>query len=522
MWDLRAEGEEQALPVRSSPLAGGIGRSNNNIQTMGSIGDMGDMGGMDRRRGHVHPVFCLEVRASMSMIQGDQLGSCSGSGLQAAFECVSAASDGSLCVWDLEDLQQPLYSATVCDDRGSEEEGEMGMAFGRAQRKAVGVGISAMSLAPHASSSTSSSVSSFSRTGTHGYSRGHSEVVIGSTAGGLFLANPVEKAQGDVGDIDSTALSITQKGLGASTVAGAGAGIIRKLLPSAAVDAHIGIVSAVSPHPRSVSNSGTANRSQESSDSYSGLLLTSSFDWSVKLWSLSSTDKTDKEKEDEDEEEEEESANANASTSANAHSDSVTTGSGSRQLRLVLDLRIPLSCDYIVDTRWSPSNPCAFAAVSSNGLLALWNLGRSASKPLESVQLPQLAQAHTLRQKEVQGQGQEKINGKEMSAAQPSALAPAPAAGALNKLAWSKDGRTLLVGDSAGTVHVLSVSDIAALDEGDEGRFELAMMDESERQAHVSRSQPNEDIENGGNSGSDSEGERGGLEGGGQELPWDD
>ncbi|XP_059052940.1 cytoplasmic dynein 1 intermediate chain isoform X4 [Achroia grisella] len=96
-----------------------------------------------------------------------------------------------------------------------------------------------------------------------------------------------------------------------------------------AVEAHAGPVTSVSCHAAA----GSVDLAH--------LYLTSSVDWSVKLWSLKD----------------------------------------SKPLYSFED-----SGDYVVDVRWSPAHPALFAAADASGRLDLWNLNRDTEVPIASVQ----------------------------------------------------------------------------------------------------------------------------------------
>jgi WD40 repeat protein len=75
-----------------------------------------------------------------------------------------------------------------------------------------------------------------------------------------------------------------------------------------------------------------------------GSLLTSSVDWTVKLWNLT------------------QSASPVFEFSTSVY-------------------------DYISDVRWNPVNPALFSTVCSGGDVSLWHLGRSVVEPVESLKL---------------------------------------------------------------------------------------------------------------------------------------
>jgi len=95
------------------------------------------------------------------------------------------------------------------------------------------------------------------------------------------------------------------------------------------VNGHLGLVTAMNIHPNS-------------SKLFKNLLLTSSLDWSVKLWNL------------------------NLSTEP------------------LLEFQTP-TYDYVCDVQWSPTHPALFSTITSGGILSLWNLCKSTVEPLDSM-----------------------------------------------------------------------------------------------------------------------------------------
>ena len=117
------------------------------------------------------------------------------------------------------------------------------------------------------------------------------------------------------------------------------------------------------------------------------LLLTSSVDWTVKLWSHSPRD------------------------AQNPLREVASFGS---------------SRDYVYDVRWSPVHPGLFCYVDGAGMLHLWNINRSVEEPILRVMVTE--------------------DGKT----------------GCNKVRWSDDGRKIIVGDSAGKVHLYDVAGLIA------------------------------------------------------------
>lgn len=105
--------------------------------------------------------------------------------------------------------------------------------------------------------------------------------------------------------------------------------------------------------------------------------------------------------------------------------------------------------DYVCGAQWSPSNSSLFGTISSTGSVNLWNMSKSVLEPSETFHINSKAPAT--------GTG-----GKGASTA-----------ASLNKFSWLRDGRKMVVGDSAGSLHLLGVQDAAADAKlGDEAKFE--------------------------------------------------
>lgn len=121
---------------------------------------------------------------------------------------------------------------------------------------------------------------------------------------------------------------------------------------------------------------------------FSDLLVSSSTDWSIKLWSRKST----------------------------------------KCLYSFED-----AGDYVNDVKWAPTHPAVFAAADGRGQLEIYNLNESTEVPLVKSVVSQKA---------------------------------------LNKMAWSVDGRSIVTGDSGGTLSLCDVGDIAASKSEDFNRLE--------------------------------------------------
>ena len=93
--------------------------------------------------------------------------------------------------------------------------------------------------------------------------------------------------------------------------------------------------------------SGLSVNNPSEFDSLNGLILTSSYDWTVKLWSPNNKD----------------------SLRTFEHSD-----------------------DYIYDVDWNPSNPSIFATVNNDGAIDLFDLTRDLEQPIAHKKINNLAQ----------------------------------------------------------------------------------------------------------------------------------
>ena len=135
------------------------------------------------------------------------------------------------------------------------------------------------------------------------------------------------------------------------------------------------------------------------------LLLTSSVDWTVKLWNASG-----------------------GNTDSNTDSD---TGKAFEPL---LEFR-NRSYDYVVEVAWSSINPTLFATITSGCELVLWNITRSCVDA-------------SCTFKVASEQDDDKLVSARSAMAGGSRLPPRT----LNRLAWAADGRRVLVGDNRGQV----------------------------------------------------------------------
>lgn len=164
------------------------------------------------------------------------------------------------------------------------------------------------------------------------------------------------------------------------------------------VNAHLGLLTSICPH-------------NSNSRIFKNLMLTSSLDWTVKLWNLAQ---------------------------------------GSSP---VLEFFTP-TYDYICGVQWSPVNAPLFSTITSGGAVSLWNLSKSMIEPADTLYI-------------------HKSNGASASATSNANSGAKGGHAALNKFTWLRDGRKIIAGDAAGVIHLISIQDSAALVKpGDEAKFE--------------------------------------------------
>ena len=166
------------------------------------------------------------------------------------------------------------------------------------------------------------------------------------------------------------------------------------------INAHQGLVSAM-------------HRNPHGGKFCKDLLLTSSLDWTVKLW------------------------NTIPSLFTNEP---------------LLEVVAP-SYDYVCDVQWSPVNPALFSTITSGGVLTLWDLSKSTLEAQDSFNI---------------------LKGLPSSSSGNVNSGVDCHSCALNKLVWSMDGLSLYVGDTRGGVRHIAVKESAARSRpGDEGRMQI-------------------------------------------------
>ena len=145
----------------------------------------------------------------------------------------------------------------------------------------------------------------------------------------------------------------------------------------------------------------------------SELVLTSSLDWTVKLWKIRATSSV-------------------AATSISSNTTGGLSGSSILNTQEISPIIEFSREDVVYDTRWSPQRPSVFALVDGAGSIEVWDLIADAEIPV--------AKATPSANKKATG------------------LAGAYAPKSLNKVSWEeKEGKRLGVGGAGGMVTVFEV-----------------------------------------------------------------
>lgn len=168
---------------------------------------------------------------------------------------------------------------------------------------------------------------------------------------------------------------------------------------------HAAMVTAADAHPSTGDDDGGGGGSSSgfSASSPFELLLTSSFEGSVRLWS----------------------------TRAGRLAPLLTLGVDS-------GAAAGAAGNHVADVAWCPVHPAVFATVDTGASVRLWHLGRDDRAPVVT------------RPVAPAGGG---------GGAKSSTTAAAAAGFGLTRLRWAPDGRRVVVGDVAGMVHVVAVPD---------------------------------------------------------------
>ncbi|XP_050741070.1 cytoplasmic dynein 1 intermediate chain isoform X3 [Drosophila biarmipes] len=157
---------------------------------------------------------------------------------------------------------------------------------------------------------------------------------------------------------------------------------------------HLGPITGISTHYNQLS------------PDFGHLFLTSSIDWTIKLWSLKVI-------------------NGLPSTLYHTLTNDLNLWQDTKPLHSFED-----NSDYVMDVAWSPVHPALFAAVDGSGRLDLWNLNQDTEVPTASI-----------------------------------VVAGAPA---LNRVSWTPSGLHVCIGDEAGKLYVYDVAENLAQPSRDE------------------------------------------------------
>ena len=157
----------------------------------------------------------------------------------------------------------------------------------------------------------------------------------------------------------------------------------------------------------------------------SDLVLTSSLDWTVKLWKIRPPSSV-------------------STTTASTNFPSALPGSGNSNAQEIVPVMELAREDVVYDARWSPQRPSVFALVDGTGNVEVWDL-------LIDTEVP-VARASPEPNKKVVG----------------TAAAYAPKS--LNKVSWDeKDGKRIAVGGASGMVTVFEVGSLLSAEGGIKG-----------------------------------------------------
>ncbi len=183
------------------------------------------------------------------------------------------------------------------------------------------------------------------------------------------------------------------------------------------IPAHSAFLSALhcNPHPQHI---------------FRDLLLTASFDWTVKLWAPPPA----------------------------TPADDPDVSSLALPPKPLLEFRGG-DYDYVSDVKWSPTHPCVFALASSSGTLSVYDLSRSTSEPRGSCNVV----SEAVSSEDSLSSSSSSSSSSSLSSASSSNRMPSSSKGTrkkapLNKLEWSSDGSRIVCGDGQGVLYVVKVS----------------------------------------------------------------
>lgn len=149
------------------------------------------------------------------------------------------------------------------------------------------------------------------------------------------------------------------------------------------------------------------------------ILLTTSLDWTIKLWSV-----------------------RKFSDLSLDRSNTEDSGSDASGFHASLEAFLDIQCDYpVYDAAWSPTNPGQFASVDGSGELSIWSIFGKTESPVASAlpkDGPSTAVSHS---------------GNQPPQPDERAIFSPP----LTKLQWDTDGKRIVVGSSSGDVTVFAL-----------------------------------------------------------------
>ncbi|KAI9199746.1 WD40-repeat-containing domain protein [Polychytrium aggregatum] len=145
---------------------------------------------------------------------------------------------------------------------------------------------------------------------------------------------------------------------------------------------------------------------------FSDLFLTSSVDWTVKLWKVNKS----------------------------------TTKSATAPQTVAPLYSFNEADDYVYDVKWSPVHPALFAAVDGSGRISFYNLNQETEIPTTVVQATGNAGA---------------AGSTAAAGAASAAQSTSTGVKALNKIAWDKEGKKTAVASSDGHIYIHDVGEMA-------------------------------------------------------------
>jgi WD40 repeat protein len=302
--------------------------------------------------------------------------------LTLSHQLVSVSIDGTLCLWDTSRLTDPTFSVLM----------EIPVMKSNPLGRDITVPISSI-FSPQPGEMTTLqpplNVSCISYGQSDNSNLSH--IIVGSGAGELFKCQlPYKPTEND----------------------------------NVKTNAHFGLITSIQEHPMS------------SNSKYKHLVLTSSLDWTVKLWNVNNLSQP------------------------------------------LYEFFSP-TCDYVCDVQWSPTHPAVFLTVSSTGYLCLWNLIKSVTEPVDSLLMQEVAEEEvistsSLNPSVMKSNGSTHLN---KSVLLSSSAAAATMTNALTKAAFSRDGQFVIVGDSQGTLHRLRIhNDHVTATANDENRLSILLL----------------------------------------------